>query len=395
MRAVSPAVVPPRHPAPTGRRRATRTLWRTGSAAAGAAAVSAGAAGWLASRALTRTPSSPTRWPVLVTAVHDGAVTIAGPGAALEGTWGLWWPDGYARMEPVGPGEPKHVRTLAWAEGYLRPGMRAAMCAYAWPNRPQSLGAPWAEVLLESAPRPAARRRDPRQVQPRAAWRFGAADSADWVIFVHGRGGLRAQSFRALARVLAVGWTGLAITYRGAIEAGGGRNDLGADEWADLEDAVRFARAAGAQRIVLAGFSMGGAIVSELLHRSPLAGAVSGVVLDAPVLDWARVLHFHARRMRLPRAIVPVALTAVHLRAGRDPRLLDQLRRTMDWTTPALLVHGTDDAVVPVTSSDLLAEARPDIVRYLRVARAGHVTSWNTDPNGYESALTDFLLALP
>jgi uncharacterized protein len=239
------------------------------------------------------------------------------------------------------------------------------------------------------------RTRGPAREQSRTAWRFGAANNPDWAIFVHGRGGLRAQSFRALAQALAVGWTGLAITYRGAIESGGGRNDLGADEWADLEDAVRFARAAGARRIVLAGFSMGGAIVSELLHRSPLARLITGVVLDAPVLDWTRVLQFHAQRLRLPRAVVPVALTAVHLRAGRDPRLLDQLRRSVDWTTPALLVHGTHDAVVPITSSDLLAEARPDLVRYHRVERAGHVTAWNADPPDYERVLTDFLATLP
>jgi pimeloyl-ACP methyl ester carboxylesterase len=209
-------------------------------------------------------------------------------------------------------------------EGTPRAGMRAAMCAYAWPNQPQSLGVPWEPVSLRADDSLAGRR---SADQTELGWRFGAAENTDWVIFVHGRGGLRAQSFRALHRVLALGWTGLAITYRGAIEAGGGRNDLGAGEWTDLEDAVRLASEAGARRIVLAGFSMGGAIVAELLHRSPLAGLVSGVVLDAPVLDWQRVLEFHAQRMRLPSAIVPLALTAVHLRAGHDPRLLDQLRR--------------------------------------------------------------------
>jgi uncharacterized protein len=266
------------------------------------------------------------------------------------------------------------------------------MCAYAWPNRPQTLGAPWAPVSLHGD-RPTAEGRR-RADHTALGWRFGAAHNTDWVIVVHGRGGLRAQSFRLLAPMLAQGWTGMAITYRGAIEAGGGRSDLGAGEWTDLEAAVRVARAAGARRVVLAGFSMGGAIVSELLHRSSLADEITGVVLDAPVLDWARVLRFHARRLRLPGAIVPVALAAVHLRAGRDPRLLDQLRRTMDWSAPALLVHGTHDTVVPVTSSDLLAEARPDIVRYRRVERAGHVTSWNLDPTGYEQALTDFLREL-
>jgi alpha-beta hydrolase superfamily lysophospholipase len=370
---------------------AARVLWRTGSVVAAAAAAGAGATGWWTSRVLTTTPSSPSRWPVVVTSVEPHQIRLAGPGADLAGTYGLWWPGGYGRILPTLPGERRAgSRPLAWLEGTLRAGTRAGICAYAWPDRPEALRLEWGDVLLgggEGETGEAGR--------ARRAWRFGPAANTDWVLFVHGRGSLRAQSFRAMPTVVGAGWSGLAVTYRGGIEDGGGRSGLGAHEWQDLEHGVRFALESGARRIVLAGFSMGGGIVSELLHRSPLAEAVTGVVLDAPVLDWGRVLAHQARRMRLPGVVVPLTLTATRLRAGSDPRLLDQLHRVEDWTAPVLLVHGTEDAVVPVTSSDLLAEARPDLVTYLRVPGAGHVTSWNADPESYEAALADFLVGLP
>jgi uncharacterized protein len=373
-----------------GAQAAARVLWRTGSVVAAAAAAGAGATGWWTSRVLTTTPASPTRWPVVITQVEPHQVRLTGPGAGLAGTYGLWWPDGYARILPALPDERRAgSRPLAWVEGRLRPGTRAGVCAYAWPDRPAVLGLPWADLLIPGAGD------GPVGARARRAWRFGPPRNRDWVIAVHGRGSLRAQAFRSVPAVVGAGWSALAITYRGGIEEGGGRSGLGAEEWRDLEAAIAAAQAGGAERIVLLGMSMGGAIVSELLHRSPLAPAVTGVVLDAPVLDWGRVLRHHAQRMRLPGVVVPLALTATRLRAGSDPRLLDQLRRVEGWTAPVLLVHGTDDAVVPVASSDLLAEARPDLVTYVRVPGAGHVTSWNLDPAAYESALADFLGGLP
>ena len=46
------------------------------------------------------------------------------------------------------------------------------------------------------------------------------------------------------------------------------------------------------------GWSMGGAIVLQLLDRSPLSALVSRVVLDAPVIDWGDVLAHLARHCK-------------------------------------------------------------------------------------------------
>ena len=56
-----------------------------------------------------------------------------------------------------------------------------------------------------------------------------------------------------------------------------------------------------------------------------------------------------------------------------------------------LLFHGDADNSAPVATSDGLASARPDIVRYVRVAGTGHVQSSNTDRDTYEAAVAGFL----
>jgi uncharacterized protein len=55
-----------------------------------------------------------------------------------------------------------------------------------------------------------------------------------------------------------------------------------------------------------------------------------------------------------------------------------------------LLIHGTADDRNPIDVSDRLVSARPDIT-YLRAADAGHVESWNVDPERYERIVRTFL----
>ena len=55
---------------------------------------------------------------------------------------------------------------------------------------------------------------------------------------------------------------------------------------------------------------------------------------------------------------------------------------------------GASDPTVPVATSDALAQARPDIVQYVRFEQAAHVRTWNLDRQAYENRLRAFLQAL-
>ena len=117
------------------------------------------------------------------------------------------------------------------------------------------------------------------------------------------------------------GLPSLLIAYRndpGAQPSEDGLLHLGATEWRDLQSAVRHGVRNGARSFVLLGDSMGGAIVSQFIHESPLAARVRALVLDAPVLDWEAVIDLQADERGLPGLVATTTEWAVSLRIDFD-----------------------------------------------------------------------------
>ena len=178
-------------------------------------------------------------------------------------------------------------------------------------------------------------------------------------------------------RCSARGWTCLVPSYRndeGVPPGPDGRYALGLSEWRDVEAAIRYAVDRGAREVLLMGWSMGGAIVLQLLDRSPLSALVSRVVLDAPVIDWGDVLAHHARAHRVPPHVGSLArvlmrhrwghrLVGVH--EGVDLAKTDWVRRGDELHHPVLLIHSGRRrvrALRPVTRAGAGA-ARPGHLR--------------------------------
>jgi pimeloyl-ACP methyl ester carboxylesterase len=70
---------------------------------------------------------------------------------------------------------------------------------------------------------------------------------------------------------------------------------------------------------------------------------------------------------------------------------LDYMEDSSWLAVPTLVVHGSEDETVPVTLSRTLAAAHPDEVDLVVVPDAGHVASWNDDPDRYDAAFAGFL----
>jgi alpha-beta hydrolase superfamily lysophospholipase len=194
--------------------------------------------------------------------------------------------------------------------------------------------------------------------------------------------------------VVNLGLPSLVITYRNDVEAPAspdGFHRFGQTEWKDLEGAADYAVRYGAERLVLVGYSMGGAIVANFLYESALVERVVGVILDAPLLDLGATVKARARDDGMPGFLVEIGKVVADLRFDVDWGELNYLRRADELAVPILLFHGVEDDSVPVETSDALAEARPDVVSYVRVAEAGHVRAWNTDRETYEASVRDFL----
>jgi len=182
------------------------------------------------------------------------------------------------------------------------------------------------------------------------------------------------------------------------------RYSLGQNEWLDLEAAIQFAVDHGAKRLVLFGWSLGGSMALRAANLSAHSDRIIGLVLVAPVLDWAETLTSNGSASGLPEIVARVGLKMLGAKAGRwitgleqplDLSTLDWVARAGDLKTPTLILHGIEDKSTPVTVSERFAELRPDLVQLVRFEVPGHSLEWNADTERWESSVTRFLKSLP
>jgi pimeloyl-ACP methyl ester carboxylesterase len=236
------------------------------------------------------------------------------------------------------------------------------------------------------------------------AWLVKAEGGArTWAIMVHGRGATRQEALRAVAPARELGLTSLLISYRNdglAPSADDGRYGLGSTEWRDVEAAIAYALANGAEEIVLFGWSMGGAICLQTADLSRYRHLIRALVLDAPVINWVNVLAHHAQLNRIPSLVGrygqlmlghPLGRRLTGLSAPVDLKAMDWVARAVEVRTPTLIIHSVDDEYVPYEPSAILAERNPDMVTFETFSRARHTKEWNVDPERWESLVKAWL----
>jgi alpha-beta hydrolase superfamily lysophospholipase len=261
-------------------------------------------------------------------------------------------------------------------------------------DHPEQLHLPFTPELIGST------------VGPCPAWLFPAGEGDIWVIQVHGRGTTRAECLRAVPVFHALGITSLVVSYRNDGEAPRSRNGtyaLGATEWRDVDAAVGFARRRGARRIIVMGWSMGGAIALQLSLNSAHGDAIAGLILESPVVDWRTVLDYQARAERVPGAVSRLAIEALQAewassltRTGAAIHLdqLDVVARAAELRHPILILHSDDDGFVPSDASHDLVVARPDLVEMKVFEVARHTKLWNYDQERWSESIRSWVAGL-
>jgi uncharacterized protein len=381
-----------------------RPWWRRhlrAIAAAGVALLVALAVGALASwhfASFVLVPDhSPWSEGVEIEAVAPNQITLKRSEAGERpGVYGLVWQGGHAIVGPIVSTSSETVRRqLRDVRGYLAAGTEAGFDSSVYSGNPgETLGLPYHSVNV------------PSELGPMPAWEIPAAKRGStespseprpakaWAIIVHGINDDREVGLRIAPTLRRAGFNSLLISYRedlGAPDSPDGLHHQGQTEWRDLQAAVHYALRHGASEIVLDGYSMGGALVTQFMERSPLANRINGLILDAPALNWKAILEFNATRMGFPSfAALPVEW-AIEARTDVDWDSLNALQHPNDFHLPILLFHGTEDKVVPITTSEEFAAELPDWVTYRPTPKAGHTQSWNVDPERYEHTLENFL----
>lgn len=196
----------------------------------------------------------------------------------------------------------------------------------------------------------------------------GAAPPPVW-LFLHGLGsdreGAKASRFREW--VVSRGHGFLSFDFTGHGDSGGGTRGLSLSR--NLRDAARAAafaeRESAGSEVLLIGSSMGG--IAALWHAALRPGSVAQVFAIAPAFRMAArlaaSLSATERAAWARRGFLPIPVGERVLEVGWDAvadeedypteRLAALLR------IPALLLHGAEDAVVPVGLSRDFAAAAP------------------------------------
>lgn len=311
----------------------------------------------------------------------------------LPGRYGLFTGGtyGYVKLGAVLSADAHSVRRKLLTQ--IEPGAqvdRDAAFSGWYHITPSELHLPWESVLIGS---PAG---------PCPAW-FFPAPSSTWVIQVHGRGATRSECLRAVPVFHSLGLPTLVVSYRNDGEAPrsrGGSYALGASEWRDVDAAIAHALRHGAERVVLMGWSMGGAIVLQTAVSSGHRDRIAALVLESPVVDWRTVLRFQAREAGLREPLPGLAMSALSSPftarlSGAEGAIsfdsLDMVARASELEAPILILHSDDDGFVPADASHALAEARPDIVTMPHFSGARHTKLWNYDQSGWTAAITDWM----
>jgi pimeloyl-ACP methyl ester carboxylesterase len=328
-------------------------------------------------------------YPLQVVAVDPtGTVKLSrGPDADEPGSFRLSWPGGHARAGPVVTSDRTTVtRSLTEISGRLTSGQRVGIQANPFTGDPRSgLGLAFTDVAVAGA------------TGALPAW-YIAGPRQTWVLLIHGLDGSRADTLPAMPTLSALGFPMLAITYRndtGAASSADHRSHLGDTEWQDIEAAIDYARGNGAQGVVLYGWSLGAGMAVVTSEQAPRRDAIRALVLDSPLLDWRATLSFHASRHGLPAPFTWASETMLDVGLGVHLDRYSAHRLAAALTVPVLVVQGTADAVVPLATADAFARARPDLVSYLRVVGADHVSGTDSDPDRYATALERLLGPLP
>ncbi|MGB7861185.1 MAG: prolyl oligopeptidase family serine peptidase [Acidimicrobiia bacterium] len=235
---------------------------------------------------------------------------------------------------------------------------------------------------------------------PMEAW-YLPASGGTWVIHVHGKGATPAEADHLFAPLQEAGYPQLSITYRN--DAGepldpSGYYQYGVTEWEDIEGALDFAQENGAQNIVFSGFSTGSSHILSFVFKNNLDD-VKGMFFDSPNIDLGNTVDFQGGMEELP--VIPIGVPPTltwmakfftSLRIDMNWKAIDYIEKSEGTLrTPVLIQHGTQDQSVPIEQSVTFAEAHPDLVRLIQVPDAGHVESYDVNPQQYVEEILNFL----
>lgn len=203
-----------------------------------------------------------------------------------------------------------------------------------------------------------------------SAWFMPSPAPRGAMLYLHGNSGNLCDWVHAVDRFVWAGYHVLLVDYRGYGRSEGVPTEHGL--YLDVEAAwdwleARFAPS-GLQLYVL-GKSLGTGVATHLAAKHPMAG----LILDSPFTSMREVVALHSKP--LPRLLVP--------------KMFESLSKADKINAPTLILHGDEDALIPVNHGLRLFEkiTAPKALGVIPGARHNDITSFPT----YEHLVRIFL----
>lgn len=225
---------------------------------------------------------------------------------------------------------------------------------------------------------------------------------SDWLVFAHGLGGSWKSGAAFARRFAQRGYNLLLLDMRAQGESGGSMVGYGHTDRRDLLAWARWvAGVDGGARIVLAGFSAGGAAVLEAAGEKDLPAQVAAVISDSAYADlWNEAIHLMGTRGANGKALpahplLDVARLALRTKKGAfDIAGASAVAAVGRARVPILILHGQDDAAVHPYSAQRLGEAAASAHKVITFPGAGHCCASVADPAAYYDAVFSFLTSV-
>lgn len=205
-------------------------------------------------------------------------------------------------------------------------------------------------------------------------WFFAGKRNDRTLVYFHGNAGNIGDRVEKIRFLQKIGWNVFAFDYRGYGMSQGSPSIEGVLD--DGRAAMRFLTekiGIPNEQIILFGESLGGAVAVEIAAEEPVAA----VILESTFTTLRDLAHSVYRF--LPEAAVPDSY-----------RSIDLIRRLK---APVLVIHGTEDEIVPFPMGKKLFESAPHPKRFFSVPNAHHNDVFEVAGKEYLGEIESFLAA--
>ncbi|MBQ8995594.1 MAG: alpha/beta hydrolase [Oscillospiraceae bacterium] len=223
---------------------------------------------------------------------------------------------------------------------------------------------------------------------------YHAKDGAPLLIGFHGYRGTPSWDFSGGSTLyFERGFNVLLVEERGHCSSSGHTITFGVKERQDCLSWIRYAvnRFGDDVEIIIAGISMGAATVL-MASELDLPKNVKGIIADCPFTSPREIIDKVTEvDLKVPAKVAyPFMWTAARLFGGFDLNGADASVTVRSTPVPILLIHGEADDFVPISMSEKIYRANPEMIEYHTFPGAGHGKSYVADRDRYRAIVTEF-----